>query len=179
MEETLNDSKCQVLIRPMIAGNRIPKNFQAIIFDFDGVFTDNSVIVDEEGKESVVCNRSDGIGISAIIKKGIPILVISKEKNLVVQKRCDKLGIPCIQGIDDKWGCLSGWLQNQGFDPKKVIYVGNDVNDIECLQSVGCGVAVADAYDEVKKAATIILINRGGHGAVRELCDLVISSKWI
>jgi len=159
----------------MSAGNRIPKNLQAIIFDFDGVFTDNRVIVNEDGKESVICNRSDGIGISAMKKKGIPLLVLSKEKNPVVKKRCDKLGIPCIQGIEDKWSCLSRWLKNLEFDPKNVIYVGNDINDIECLRSVGCGVAVADAYDEVKKSATIILTNCGGHGAVRELCDLVIS----
>jgi len=148
---------------------------QAIVFDFDGVFTDNRVILDEDGKESVICNRSDGLGISGVKKCGISLLVLSKEKNPVVQRRCEKMEIPCVHGIDDKKTFLSSWLKEKAIDPKNVIYVGNDINDIDCLQYVGCGVVVADAHEDTKMVAKIILKNNGGHGAVRELCDLVMS----
>ena len=153
----------------------LPTTIQAIIFDFDGVFTDNRVIVNEDGIESVICNRSDGLGISAIKQYFIFLLVLSKEKNTVVQKRCEKLGISCVQGIDDKKTFLAAWLKENAINLNHVIYLGNDVNDIECLKYVGCGVVVADAHDDAKRAAKIILKNNGGQGAVRELCDLVIS----
>jgi len=153
----------------------IPSTVQAIIFDFDGVFTDNRVIINEDGTESVICSRSDGFGISEIKKYGISLLVLSKEKNPVVQKRCEKLGVPSVQGIDDKKTFLAAWLEEKAINPNNVIYLGNDINDIECLISVGCGVVVADAHNDAKKIAKIILKNKGGQGAVRELCDLVIS----
>jgi N-acylneuraminate cytidylyltransferase len=153
----------------------IPSTVQAIIFDFDGVFTDNRVIVSEDGQESVICNRSDGMGISEIKKYGISLLVLSKEKSPVVQKRCEKLGIPCIQAIDDKKLFLASWLKKNSINYNNVIYIGNDVNDLECLLYVGCGVVVADAHEDTKQAAKIILKNNGGQGAIRELCDLVIS----
>ncbi|MFA5151881.1 MAG: HAD hydrolase family protein [Clostridia bacterium] len=153
----------------------LPTTIQAIIFDFDGVFTDNRVIVDEEGRESVICNRSDGLGIAAVKKCDLFLLVLSKEKNPVVQKRCEKMGIPCAHGIDDKKTFLSAWLKENSIDPNNVIYLGNDLNDIECLEFVGCGVVVADAYNDTKRAAKLVLNNKGGHGAVRELCDLVIT----
>jgi len=153
----------------------IPSIVTAIIFDFDGVFTDNRVIVNEDGQESVICNRSDGLGISEIKKYGIPLLVLSKEKNPVVQKRCEKLGIPSFHGIDDKKTFLVAWLKKNAMDLNQVIYLGNDVNDIDCLKYVGCGVVVADAHDDAKRAAKIVLKKNGGQGAVRELCDLVMS----
>lgn len=155
----------------------IPLTVQAIIFDFDGVFTDNRVIVNEKGQESVICDRSDGFGISEIKKVGISLLVLSKEKNPVVQKRCEKLGIPCVQGIDDKKRFLASWLKENAINLNHVIFLGNDVNDIECLTYVGCGVVVADAHDDAKKIAKIVLTKNGGHGAVRELCDQVMSRK--
>lgn len=155
----------------------LPTKIQAAIFDFDGVFTDNRVIIDEDGKEAVICNRSDGLGISALRETGVKLVVISKEKNPVVQKRCEKMGIPCIQGIDDKKTVLISWLAEQGIHKDHVIYVGNDTNDKECLQYVGCSVVVADAHVDVKTIARIVLNNNGGHGAVRELCDLILSRQ--
>ena len=97
----------------------------------------------------------------------------------MVQKRCEKLGIPSVQGIDDKKTVLAAWLKENAIDLNHVIYLGNDVNDIECLKFVGCGVVVADAHDDAKRVAKIVLKNNGGQGAVRELCDLVMSrNKW-
>ena len=153
----------------------LPTIIEAVIFDFDGVFTDNNVIVDEDGKEAVTCNRSDGFGISILKKSGLHLLVLSTEKNPVVFKRCEKLGIPCVHGIDDKKTFLSAWLREHDIDCNNAIFVGNDVNDSECLTFVGCGVVVADAHEEVKRISKIILKNNGGKGAVRELCDMIIA----
>ena len=158
----------------MTRNSRLPTTIQATIFDFDGVFTDNKVIINEKGEESVICSRGDGLGISLLKTSGILLLVVSKEKNPVVQKRCEKMEIPCIQGVDDKITLVATWLKEQSVDPRNVVYVGNDVNDIDCLKYVGCGVVVADAHQDAKSASKIILNNKGGQGAVRELCDMVI-----
>ncbi len=145
----------------------------AVIFDFDGVMTDNRVAVSEDGRESVFCNRSDGLGIDNLRKRGIPMLVLSKEKNPVVAARCQKLGIECMQGIDTKEAALPVWLSTHGYDAARTIYLGNDINDLGCMQLVGLPVAVGDAYPEAKAMAQLVLVNAGGYGAVRELADRI------
>lgn len=153
----------------------LPDPIAAVIFDFDGVFTDNRVIVSQDRSEAVICNRSDGMGISYLKKTGLPLLILSTETNPVVQARADKLGIPCLHGIASKWERLEQWLQERAIDPAHVVYVGNDVNDRICMQHVGCAVAVADSFPEILEQADLVLQNRGGDGAVRELCDLVLN----
>lgn len=147
---------------------------QAMVFDFDGVFTDNGVLVDETGRESVRCNRSDGLGLGMLKAAGIPLLILSKERNPVVSKRAEKLGIECVQAMDNKRDFLKGWAAERGYDPARISYLGNDINDIESMQWVGLPVAVADAYPPVKAEAAVVLQRAGGHGAVRELADLVL-----
>jgi N-acylneuraminate cytidylyltransferase len=142
--------------------------------DFDGVFTDNKVIVSQDGREAVVCDRSDGWGLSHLRNLGLPVLVISTEKNPVVKARCDKLGIDCLYGVDDKLAALNTWLKECRIDPSAVIYVGNDVNDLTCLRAVGCAVVVNDAHPDVRAAAHIVLSAPGGNGAIRELADLIV-----
>ena len=152
----------------------LPNYIAALIFDFDGVFTDNRVIVFEDGHEAVLCDRGDGMGISLLKKTGIPSLVLSTGENSVVNARCKKLGLPCIRGIPDKKEeVLKTWLRKHGIDPAHAVYVGNDVNDVGCLQAVGCGVVVRDAHELAKSAARIILASPGGRGAVREIVDLI------
>ena len=151
----------------------LPYFIAAAVFDFDGVFTDNKVIVFQDGRESVVCDRSDGWGIAQLKKLGIPILVLSSEENQVVQARCDKLDVDYVHGIQDKLTVLTTWLKEHNIDISQVIYVGNDVNDLDCLQAVGCGIAVGDAYPQVKDAAQIILSSSGGRGAIREVAELI------
>ncbi len=146
-----------------------------LALDFDGVMTDNKVIVDENGKESVVCNRSDGMGIEKIKKRDIEVIVISKEQNNVVRARCDKLRIPCVHGIDDKLSILKKEIEKRNLTPEEVCFVGNDVNDIECIKYVGMGVAVNNAYPEVKKIAKMVTEKTGGEGAVREVIDKILS----
>lgn len=152
----------------------LPEYPRALVLDFDGVITDNRVTVLEDGREAVVCNRGDGMGIAQAHKAGIEVIVISKERNPVVTARCKKLMVECLQGIDDKKNKLSDWLDDRGIDPQHVVYLGNDVNDVECMEMVGCGVAVADAHESAKYVARIVLATAGGAGAVRELTDLIL-----
>jgi YrbI family 3-deoxy-D-manno-octulosonate 8-phosphate phosphatase len=154
--------------------SKLPSKPQALVCDFDGVFTDNRVILSEDGKESVICHRGDGLGIENLRKKAFPIIVISKEKNKVVQKRCAKLKIQCFHGKDDKKTILEKWIQENSLNSEQVIYIGNDINDLECMAFVGCGVAVNDAEKIVLEKADLILERKGGFGAVRELCDLIL-----
>jgi YrbI family 3-deoxy-D-manno-octulosonate 8-phosphate phosphatase len=151
----------------------LPDRVGALVLDFDGVFTDNRVMVFQDGREAVVCSRSDGWGLAELRKAGLPILVLSTEQNPVVQARCDKLGIPCLHGVAAKLSALRVWLKERSVNVSDVVYVGNDVNDLACLQAVGCAVVVSDAHPEAKAAARIILSALGGHGAIRELADLI------
>ena len=146
------------------------------MLDFDGVLTDNRVWVSESGEESVACNRSDGMGLSMLRKNGIRVIVLSTERNPVVAARCEKLNLPCDQGIDDKRSALLRLAKKYDANLDDVVYIGNDVNDLECICMVGCGIAVADAHLTVLNAADVVLTNRGGYGAVREFCDLLLKS---
>lgn len=148
-----------------------------VVFDFDGVFTDNRAITFGDGTEAVVVNRSDGYGISLMHKAGISMVVLSSEKNPVLLARTGKLNLPTYHGIDDKLSQLKTLLYEHGIDPSDVLYVGNDLNDRECMTYVGCSVAPADAHDEIKAVATLVLSSKGGNGAVRELCDLILSEE--
>jgi N-acylneuraminate cytidylyltransferase len=153
--------------------DRLPDPIAGVAFDFDGVFTDNRVMVSENGLEAVVCSRSDGWAVAELRTLGIPMVVISTEKNRVVEARCRKLGLACIQGVDDKRARLSGWARELGASLDNLIFVGNDVNDLDCLRAVGCPVVVGDAHPAVKPHARIVLAARGGAGAIRELAEMI------
>ena len=152
------------------------KQPRAVLFDFDGVFTNNKVYVDETGRESVCCDRSDGWGLAQLKKSGIKIAVLSTEVNPVVTARCKKLGIECRQGLGEKkFEAFQNWCAENGIEPNETVFVGNDANDIQCLKAAGCGVVPADAYPEAVEVADKVLSRNGGEGAVRELCELVMS----
>ena len=164
---------------PMVlpGGNkrRLPKQIDLLVFDFDGVMTDDRVWVDQDGHESVAANRSDGLGIAMLRKKGIPMVVLSTETNPVVTARCRKLELATIQGVDDKKAALQSYLHERNIDPQHVVYLGNDINDLPCFPLVGYTVVVADAHPDVVAQADYVLKHSGGHGAVRELCDKIIN----
>jgi len=155
---------------------RLPQPVEALVMDFDGVFTDNRVVVFQDGSEAVVCSRSDGWGTAQLKKRGIRMLVLSAEPNPVVKARCEKLGLACQHGVKDKLGTLVEWLEKNQLKLKNTVYLGNDLNDLECLKMAGCAVVVADAHPDVIQAADIVLTNPGGKGAVRELADLILVS---
>jgi 3-deoxy-D-manno-octulosonate 8-phosphate phosphatase (KDO 8-P phosphatase) len=144
-----------------------------IAFDFDGVFTDNHVIVLENGQEAVRCSRSDGIGLSRLRNLGLEMIIISTEVNPVVQARAAKLKLPCINGCDDKISALNDLLSDRGFKLSQTAFMGNDVNDRDCLSQVGLPVVVADAHPDVLGFGLYRTRLPGGFGAVREFCDLV------
>lgn len=155
----------------------LPRQVDLVIFDFDGVMTDNRVWVDQDGHEMVAAFRSDGLGLNAIHKAGIQTIVISTEVNSVVAARCRKLKMEYVQGVQDKAALLKELLQERQINPENTIYVGNDVNDIPCFPLVACAVVVADSQPAALRAADIVLGLPGGHGAVRELCDLLINRQ--
>lgn len=176
IDEPIDMRVAEVLLRERAQGDMaslLPERIGALVMDFDGVLTDNRVEVDEHGTESVTCSRGDGMGLSRLKKRGVPLLVLSKERNPVVQARCAKLGIDVLQAVDEKLTRMKEWLEAHGADLDSTVYVGNDINDLECLSAVGCGVVVGDAHPDVLHAANIVLNRPGGHGAVRELCDLI------
>ena len=150
---------------------------KAIVFDFDGVFTDNKVIVAQDGNEFVVCDRGDGMGITLLKEIGIRMMILSKEKNPVVSARGTKLGIEVIQGCDDKLPALNSWIEQNGLDKKSCAYIGNDINDKECLLAVGLAVIPHDAHHSVRKIGAWRLKSDGGRGAIRELADGILDSR--
>lgn len=161
----------------MIDPSKILADIKAIAFDFDGVFTDNRVYVAQNGEETVVCDRSDGMGISMLRSAGIPLVIISTEKNPVVAVRGSKLNVDVLQGIEDKLPTLSEWVVAHQLSIDQVAFVGNDINDVECLSAVGFGMVVADAYSVAIDAADFVLSKKGGRGAVREVADLWLEAN--
>jgi N-acylneuraminate cytidylyltransferase len=149
----------------------------AVITDFDGVHTDDSVIVAQDGRESVRVSRADGLGIERLRSIGIPLLIVSKEINPVVAARAAKLRVGVIQGVTDKRSVVRDWLAAHNIPLHRAAYLGNDVNDLGPMGLVGWPVAVADAHPSVRQAARLVLARPGGHGAVRELCDLLIEDR--
>lgn len=148
--------------------------FQVLVTDFDGVHTDNTARLDESGVESVEISRADGLGIEMLKKRGIKVLIISKEKNKVVMMRAKKLGIECIQACENKKEALETWAKENMVSMSNILFVGNDLNDFEVMQSVGQAVAVNDATAEIINIAKFVLKAPGGRHAIREICDLVI-----
>lgn len=148
-----------------------------LVLDFDGVLTDNRVIVHQDGSEAVVCHRGDGMGVQMLMATGVDVFVLSKQKNPVVAARCNTLGIPFQQNTDDKLPALMDLIQSRGLSPEQVAYVGNDVNDLEALQFVGVPIAVADAEPEVFSVARCVTTRNGGFGAVREVCDRIMVAQ--
>jgi YrbI family 3-deoxy-D-manno-octulosonate 8-phosphate phosphatase len=158
------------------SGGPLPDVVQALVLDFDGVFTDDTVITFEDGTEAVVASRRDGMGLSLLraATPRLPIVILSSETNPVVQARCRKLGIAAIQGLADKETTLRSWCVDNDVELSGVVYVGNDVNDIGCMTAVGCAVAPRDAHPAAIDAADLILAARGGRGAIRELTEILI-----
>lgn len=150
-----------------------------IIFDFDGVFTDNTVLVSHDGVESVRCWRSDGLGLSRLKRKGVKIYIISTETNPVVSVRAKKLDLPCLQAVENKAEAVSALCKKLCVPLVNTMFVGNDINDIPAFKIVGTPVAVSDAYPEVFPHVRFQTQRAGGFGAVREICDLVFFAKDI
>ncbi len=161
-------------VRPGDAPRPLPAAVELLVLDFDGVLTDNRVWVDRDGRESVAAHRGDGWGLARLREHGVNVIVLSTETDPVVAARCRKLGLPVVQGAADKAAALRDLLAEKKVDPARVVYLGNDVNDLPCFGMVGCAVVVADAHPAAAAEADRVLKTPGGRGAVRELCDMLI-----
>ena len=151
----------------------ILRRIRLVAFDFDGVFTDNMVYVFENGTEAVRCTRGDGIGLKKLRQIGIDTVIISSEANPVVSARARKLQIDCVQNCKDKRGALEDRMAKMGISLNQVAFVGNDINDLACLTCVGLPIVVKDAHPDVITVARYQTRTPGGHGAVRDVCDLI------
>jgi YrbI family 3-deoxy-D-manno-octulosonate 8-phosphate phosphatase len=153
------------------------RDIALLVFDFDGVWTTNQVLVMQDGTEGVLANRSDGLGIGMLRDTGLDMVVLSAEVNPVVTARCNKVKIPCVQGERDKVAALRRILADKHINPARVAYVGNDVNDVPCMNIVGLPIAVADSWPTVLPHAKLITQRTGGHGAVREVCEWFLAAR--
>ncbi|MEV5316439.1 N-acylneuraminate cytidylyltransferase [Streptomyces sp. NPDC052687] len=149
-------------------------DIDAVVLDFDGTQTDDRVLIDSDGREFVSVHRGDGLGIAALRKAGLKLLILSTEQNPVVAARARKLRLPVLHGIDRKDLALKQWCEEQGIAPERVLYVGNDVNDLGCFALVGWPVAVASAHDVVRGAARAVTALPGGDGAIREIAGWIL-----
>jgi 3-deoxy-D-manno-octulosonate 8-phosphate phosphatase (KDO 8-P phosphatase) len=153
--------------------NKIFNDIKLIVYDFDGVMTDNKVFIDQSGNEMVKVNRGDGLAISEIKKIGIKQIIISTEVNPVVNKRASKLRIPYIQGVIDKRQELINYCTNNKIDLKNVAYVGNDINDLEVMKIVAYSICPSDAQQEIKNIVDLVIKKNGGDGVIRELLNII------
>jgi N-acylneuraminate cytidylyltransferase len=153
------------------------RGIQLFAMDFDGVMTDNRVLTDQNGREAVWANRGDGWGIARLREAGVQVTVISTEVNPVVAARCRKLNVEYRDGCADKLGALREMARERGLVAPAIAYIGNDVNDIECLEWAGAAFAVADAMPTVREVAHFVTRAPGGYGAVREVCDMILAQK--
>ena len=175
--EALVTSKLEMVTPEKKLYRPMPEKIDLIICDFDGVITDNRVWVDQDGNESIAAYRSDSLRIRELRELGIEVMILSSEPNPVVEARAKKMGVEAIHGvgIHEKGRVMREVLQRKNVQAENVIYIGNDRNDLPCFEIAGWSVAVADAYPEVIRAADHLLTKAGGHGALRELCDLILS----
>ncbi len=162
------------------------RDVKLVAYDFDGVMTNNRVILREDGMESVVVNRSDGLAVEMLKKMHIDQVIITKERNKVVEARAKKLGIPLLKGVDDKKDALLSYCRENRISPADVVYIGNDLNDLDVMSVVGYPACPSDACAEVKSISGFIFRAAGGDGVVRELWGLlenhlesVGGGKWV
>ncbi len=149
------------------------KDIDIIVYDFDGVMTDNRVIIFQDGLEAVTVNRADGLGVECLRSLGLPQIIISTETNSVVKARGSKLHLEVIDSCKDKKSALENYCVQKGFDLNRAIYVGNDLNDLEVMRIVGFPVAPADAHPKIKKVAKLITRAKGGQGVINELLNYI------
>lgn len=172
------EAQARILERPAgidLCGVKI----RALVTDFDGVHTDDRVIVQQDGSEAVRCSRSDGMGIEILRERGLHLLILSREQNTVVRARAAKLKMDVQHHVRDKLPALDAWRRDNGLEWREIAYIGNDVNDVDCMKACGISFAPADAHDSARSVARVVLGRDGGNGALRELCDYLVSNEMV
>lgn len=157
------------------------KRIKILILDIDGVMTDGHIIYSIYGDELKFFDVQDGFGITLLRRAGIKSIIITAKKSRIVTLRARDLKVAkAYQGYMDKLKAYNHAIRKFKVKPEEVCFIGDDLIDIPVLKRVGCAVAVPNAVDEVKDQAHFITTRAGGHGGVRELCDLILKSqgKW-
>ncbi len=144
------------------------------LYDFDGVMTDNKVMIDENGFESVIVNRSDGLAVKLINELNVKQIIISSESNKVVNKRAQKLGIECKQNVENKASAVEKLSKDLSIMKDEIAFIGNDLNDFEAMKIVGFPLCPSDASQEIKDISKEILPSKGGSGVIRDFYDFLI-----
>lgn len=158
-------------------------NIQAIIFDFDGVFTNNKVYVDQNGNEIVECNRSDGLAFDLLRKflkeksLKIKLFILSTETNPVVLARAKKLKIECYQGVNNKLDFIKIKFPKKENSNNKIIYLGNDLNDYLAMKYCHYSISPSDSHEKILSISDHILSSKGGEGCIREFCEKIIKAS--
>jgi YrbI family 3-deoxy-D-manno-octulosonate 8-phosphate phosphatase len=167
------------MVTPGKTRRPMPSTIKLVICDFDGVITDNRVWTDQDGHETVVASRADSMRVKQMREIGIDVMILSSEVNSVVSARAKKMGVEAVHGVglQDKGRVMRDILAEKNIQAEEVVFIGNDWNDLPCFEIAGWAVAVADAYPEVLRAADHVLTKAGGHGAARELCDLILKAR--
>lgn len=154
------------------------KKIKLVIFDVDGVLTDGSIILDNEGNEFKMFHVRDGHGIKMLNKAGIKVAIITGRKSKVVERRAKELGISEVyQGIFKKSSVYESLLQKYNCSDEEVAFMGDDIVDVELLKRAGLPAVPADADEGAKRWATFISTKKGGRGAVREFVELILKSS--
>lgn len=154
------------------------RNIELILSDVDGVLTDGGILFDNQGIESKRFHIRDGLGIRLWQRAGYQFGILTARSSHIVKVRAGELGIGLIrQGFEDKLPAAKEMISESRLAPEQVCYIGDDLTDIPVMRYVGLPVAVADAADEVRSAATYVTRLGGGQGAVRELIEVMLKAK--
>ena len=154
-------------------------NIDALVFDFDGVLTNNLVYLNQEGVETVACSRADGLAFDVLRKLNKPAFILSTEKSFVVAMRAKKLKIPVVQGVTDKVLAIKELARENKFNLKNILYVGNDLNDYLVMKLCGYSACPADSHPKIKHISDVCLNANGGNGVARELLEEVLKIDFI
>jgi 3-deoxy-D-manno-octulosonate 8-phosphate phosphatase (KDO 8-P phosphatase) len=154
-------------------------NIDALVFDFDGVLTNNLVYLNQEGVETVACSRADGLAFDVLRKLNKPAFILSTEKSFVVAMRAKKLKIPVVQGVTDKVLAIKELARENKFNLKNILYVGNDLNDYLVMKVCGYTACPVDSHLKIKEISKYILTTKGGNGVVRELLEQILNLDFI
>jgi 3-deoxy-D-manno-octulosonate 8-phosphate phosphatase (KDO 8-P phosphatase) len=154
------------------------KKVKLLLLDVDGVLTDGRIIYDDQGLETKFFSVKDGVGIRLLIKCGLQVGIITGRASRVVQHRCANLGIKKVyQGVSNKVATFRKIIEECALSEEEVAYVGDDLPDLPLLDLVGVPITVADAHELVRKKACIVTNAKGGQGAVREVCEMLLKAQ--
>lgn len=154
------------------------KQIKLFVCDIDGVFSDGRIYLGNNGEELKAFHTKDGYGVKALGANGVDVAVITGRKSNIVQQRMSALNVKhIVQGQEDKLPALKEIIATLNLTPEQVAYIGDDMPDFECMSYVGLSIAVNDAHPSILNMADYTTFTKGGFGAVREVCDLIMLSQ--